>query len=91
MELKTQLKKLADEDHRELGNFIEVELDHLAATRKISGRSVVIERRRRSARLVMRVSAEFKTRLQRLANNESCSLTDFVEIRLHKIAARRRR
>jgi len=29
VELKTQLKTLADEDHRELGNFIEVELDHV--------------------------------------------------------------
>jgi predicted HicB family RNase H-like nuclease len=84
-QLKAQLKKLADEDYRELGNFIEVELGHLAATHNDHRAEPVLQRRPRSARLVVRVSNQLKARLQRLADEDSRSLTDFTEIRLRKI------
>ena len=91
VQLKTQLKKLADEDYRELGNFIEVELGHLAATHIDHSVEPVMQRRPRSARLVVRVSNQLKARLQSLADEDNRSLTDFTEIRLRKIVTNRHR
>ena len=91
VQLKAQLKKLADEDYRELGNFIEVELGHFAATHNDRRAEPMMQRRPRSARLGIRVSNHLKDRLQRLADEDSRSLTDFTEIRLRKIVTNRQR
>lgn len=91
VELKRKLKKLADEDHRDLGNFIEVELCYLVAIRNGKRAKKVMPRRPRSARLVMRISSAAKARLQRLSDAENRSLSDFIEMRLRKIATVNRR
>src|SRR5262245_60176902 len=61
-ELKRKLKALADEDHRDLGNFIEVELCYLVAISKGKRAKKVMQRRPRSARLTVRISSKSKAR-----------------------------
>ena len=88
-ELKVKLRKLADEDHRDLGNFVQVELAYLVATRDGRRPKTLVHRRPRDARLVVRISKELKARLWYLALEEGRSLTDLIEMKLRKVATSR--
>lgn len=86
-EFKAQLEELARREFRSLTNLIEVYLNRVVAGAD-TGRASPMRRQSRTARLVMRVTPSFKSRLSRWADSEYRSLTDFVEMRLHEIVAR---
>ena len=88
--LRGRLRKLAEDDYRSLTNFIELQLYQLIAMYEGTQINQDARRQQRDARLTMRVASEFKDNLQKLADLDYRSLTDFVEIKLHQIVANSR-
>jgi predicted transcriptional regulator len=89
--LKAALERLANKDYRTLTNFIELNLHHIVNTRQDKWASRLPRRQPRDSRLTVRVSSEFKARLQMLADREYRTITDCVEVRLRQAIATRRK
>jgi predicted transcriptional regulator len=88
--LKANLQELANAENRTLTNFIETKLRRVAAAPKGNRKSLVPPRQARAAHLTMRVNVELKANLQVLANQQYRTLTDFIEIELHKVVVARK-
>jgi uncharacterized protein (DUF1778 family) len=86
--LKAALQKAADQRPCSLTDFVENELKIIAA-RRGKRRTSMPRRLARSGGFSMRIKAEFKATLERMANEEYRTLTDFVELAFHRIVATR--
>lgn len=96
--LKDKLQKLACEDFRNLADFVESRLreivfDHKAgrvcpvAMHEAIRKRLTSRQHPGAARLSMRINAELKAELRKLATEQHRTLTDFVGMALHQISA----
>lgn len=82
--LKSKLQRLAEEDYRNLTNFVEFKLHQLASDADVKPMKPGLRRERRDARLRIRLPHDLKMKLQKMADQEYRTLTDFVELNIRQ-------